>query len=388
MNRARLLGLLGLHTRDAQAPSGVQLPTRADTATTGITTRGAVGLLGVYRAVSILAVSVSQLSIDVERSGVRLPDAQVPSIIRKPDVRRSRYDFVEQLVLSLATSGNAYILRREIDGELLNLDPLNPWECWPSVDTETGVKTIGYRGKQYTTDEIEHIALMPLAGTALGLGPIQAAQVELAGARDVRDYSGKWFTETGQPAGMLTTDQDATDADLKRMRNAWNYLDEDGEPVNAAANPTRVRVLGKGMKYAPIFIAPKDAQWIESQQFNTTQIARLFGIPASLLLAAVEGNSQTYSNVEQEWIAFTRFTLMGYIRKIEEALTNLVVRGQTVRFNVETLQRADTKTRYEGHKLAIDMGLYSTDYARQIESIPATAAPATTPEKDPTHANA
>ncbi len=386
MNRARALGLLGLHTRDAQTPSGVQLPTRADTATTGITTRGAVGLLGVYRAISILAVSVSQLSIDVERAGVRLPDAQVPSIIRKPDVHRSRYDFIEQLVLSLATSGNAYILRREVDGQLLNLDPLTPWECWPSVDTETWVKTISYRGKQYTTDEIEHIALMPLAGTALGLGPIQAAQVELAGARDVRDYSGKWFTETGQPAGMLTTDQDATDADLKRMRNAWNYLDEDGEPVNAAANPTRVRVLGKGMKYSPIFIAPKDAQWIESQQFNTTQIARLFGIPASLLLAAVEGNSQTYSNVEQEWIAFTRFTLMGYIRKIEEALTNLVVRGQTVRFNVETLQRADTKTRYEGHQLAINMGLYGPDYARQIESIPSSAAPATTPTKDTTNA--
>jgi HK97 family phage portal protein len=382
MRFTRALALAGIHVRSASAADAATLIPRRSETTQSITPRSAVGLVAVYRAISILATAVSQLSLDVERAGIRLPDVQVPSLIRRPDIHRSRADFVEQLMLSLAVSGNAYILRRVVDGETVNLDPLNPWECWPALDPKTEEKTIGYRGRQYTTDQIEHIALMPLPGSVLGLGPIQAAQVELAGARDVRDYSQKWFTETGQPAAVLSTDQATTDADLKLMRNAWNYLDAAGEPIDAGSNPSRVRVLGKGMKYQPIFISPRDAQWIESQKFNTTQIARLFGVPSSLMLAAVEGSSQTYQNVEQEWIGFTRFTLMAYIRKIEEALTAVTPRGQTVRFNVETLQRSDTKTRYEAHQLAIEMGLYSDAYARGIEGIPATAAPATTPTKD------
>ena len=60
-------------------------------------------------------------------------------------------------------------------------------------------------------------------------------------------------------------------------------------------------------------LSPEDLQFIESQQFNTTQIARLLGIPASLMLAKVEGTSLTYSNIEQEWLTFgweLAFTLL------------------------------------------------------------------------------
>ncbi len=363
---ARLAALVGIHTRDAAPSAAGFIPQRRDEILTDVS---AVHLAGVYRALSILTTSMGQLSLTVERAGVRLDDSVIPGIIRRPNPNQTRREFIEALTLSLATTGNAYIRIVRFEGVAQSLQVLNPAECFPVLDPKTGEKTVSYRGAAYRREDIEHIAFMPLPGRALGLGPIQAARAELAGIRDVRDYASNWFTRTGQPAGILTTDQKVTQAELTAMRNAWNLLDADGNPLDMAANPTRVRALANGAKYEPIIVPPKDAQWVQAQQFGTTQIARIFGIPAPLMLAAVEGNAQTYSNVEQEWIAFTRFTLAAYMRAIEDALTEVVPRGQTVRFNVEALLRTDTKARYEAHKLAIEMGLYDAEYARKIEGI-------------------
>lgn len=372
-----------LFTRAAKAV-GINLPTRSGDLTTSISVDSAVGLVAVYRAIFVITTAASQLSLDVERSGIKLTGAQVPSYIRRPSLRMSRSDFIEALVMSLATTGNAYL--RKItgpEGQILDLDPLNPHECLATIDPKTGIKTVWYRGVEYQANEIQHLAFMTLPGSPSGLGPIQAAQVDLSAAKQIRDYAARWFTETGQPAGILSTEQkDVTPEHLKAMRNAWNYMDPDGTPQDPSENPSRVRVLSGGMTYSPIFISPKDAQWIEARQYTTLEAARLFGIPAPLMLAAVEGNAQTYSNVEQEWIAFTRFTLTAYLRKIEEALSALAPNGQTVRFNIESLLRSDTKSRYEAHQIAITMGLYSAEYARQVEGIPSTAAP-----KEPNNVN-
>ena len=126
-------------------------------------------------------------------------------------------------------------------------------------------------------------------------------------------------------------------------------------------------MLPKGIKYTPILISPKDAQWLEARAFTTTEIARLFGVPAGLLLAGVDGNSQTYSNIEQAWIEFSRFTLTGYTRKIEGELSRMLPAGMQAKFNYEGLLRADTKTRYESYQIAINCGLLTKDEARALE---------------------
>lgn len=367
MDMARLLRRIGIipQTR-AQEPGAGFIPSRN---ATPMTAPAALRVAQVYRAISIITTAMDQLSLTARRGRDKAPIEILPSVLRRPNFTQTRREFIHALTVSLAVAGNLYIKVDRHNGEVEALTPLNPWECAPVVDPKTGVKRISYRGKEYQPGEIIHACFMQLPGQVIGLGPIQAAQAELTGVRDVRDYAANWFTNSGQPAGIITTDQKVTAEELRIMRNAWNYLDADGNPLDMAANPSRVRAIANGAKYTPILVAPKDAQWIEAQQFNTTQVARIFGIPAPLMLAAVEGNAQTYSNVEQEWIAFTRFTLAAYMNAIEDAITQALPRGMDVRFNVEALLRTDTKARYEAHKLALEMGLYSIEYARRIEGI-------------------
>lgn len=363
--------LAALKRSDAGAMLPGIIPPARSYAAAGVTAETAVSLSTVYRALQILTTSGSQISWYSERNGLRMDDAGVPSLAKRPCLDLDNSEFIEQTIMSLAVSGDFFWLKNTGPNDaVLDVTPLNPHEVRVAQDPQTGRISYHHRGTEYPASRIVHKSLMKLPGKLRGLGPIQAAQIELRGALELRDYAALWFSEGKIPSGILTSEQVLTAEDAKTYRAAWN-----GTDATPADNPSGVKVLGKGTTYTPIMLKPADAQWLESQQFTTTQLARLFGTPASLMLAAVEGSAMTYSNVEQDWIAFTRFTLMGYLRKIETALTELTPRGQKIRFNVDALLRSDTKTRYEAHSIGISGGFLTDDEARAIEGYaPLTAA--------------
>lgn len=360
------------HTTSTRAAgtAGITPPARRP-AYSSVSASDAVSLGTVYRAMQVMGTAAGQLSLTVHRGAGEVPADQIASVIKTPSVDMSRSDFIEQTVISLAATGNAFWMlhRAGAAGAVVDIEPLNPAHVGIEKNTNTGRLTYTYAGRRYSPDSIRHMYLLKLPGQLRGLGPIQAAQVEIRGALELRDYSSLWFSESNIPSGVLTSDQVLTAEDAAAYRATWNSAGTDSE------NPSGVRVLGKGTTYSPLMLKPADAQWLESKQFSTTEIARLFGMPASLLLAAVEGNAQTYSNVEQDWIAFTRFTLMQYLRKIEESLTALVPHGQSVRFNIEALLRSDTKTRYESHAMALGRWM-TVEEIRAIEGLPPLSAAA------------
>lgn len=350
--------------RSAMA-AGVMPPSRtADS----LTLEGATSLHAVYRAIEILTNSGSQLSIDSKRSGRIVADP--PALLRRPSLEMDRPDFIEETIMSMVVDGNFFWHKKRGPGrEVLELELWNPHHVTVSRD-DKGRKVFQHLGKEYSAADVIHRSRMKLPGQLRGRSVITAARADLTAAVRTRDHAAAIFDPAGMTNGLISSEQALVADDAKVVRRVWNYLDpETGEPIDADANPARIRVLGKGMSYQALTINPKDAQWLESQGFNVTVIARMFGTPASLMLAALEGNSQTYSNVEQDWLAFVRFTLMGYLRKIESAFTELLPVGQTAVFNVEGLLRADTKTRYEAHALALTNRWMVDDEVRAIENL-------------------
>lgn len=365
-----LLG--GVARRQAvNVASGIIPPPRDSSAPVMISE--AAHLPAVHRALQIIATSVGQLGLDVERGGQRLEGPEVPALIRRPNLDLPRSEFLEQLALSMATTGNAYVYRDggELSSETTQLIPLDPYAVTAYRDEHKRL-VFSHDGKEHLAGEharIVQLRYLTMPGAVRGIGPIAAAQTTMRSARDMREYSAGWW-ETGHPSGILSTDDKLTPDEAALYRRAWNQLDADGAPIAQQDNPSRVRVLGKGLHYDPLMISPKDALWIEAQQFDTLEIARIFGVPSSLMMTAIDGNSMTYSNVEQEWLGFVRFGLMAYLRKIEDALTALTPRGQTVRFNLDALLRSDTTTRYQAHESALRAKWITPDEVRAIENLP------------------
>ncbi|AVR56154.2 portal protein [Microbacterium phage BonaeVitae] len=337
--------------------SGVTAPSRS--ATLGTVTVGeAFGISMVYRAIQIHAISAKQLSIETTRYGRVVADHP---LTRRPDPASSRSSWIEQLVVSMASTGNGYAeIVRDAFGQAIALPVLNPLQVRIKTNQAGNVTGYQYRNRELQLRDVMHVTLLRVPGSAYGLGPVQAAQPDLRGAISTRDYAAAWLDDSGVPTGVLKTDQNITRDVATAAKSQWQ---------TDAGQKNGVVVLGSGLDYRPIFLSPKDVQFIESQQFSVTQIARLFGTPASLMLAAVEGNSQSYSNVEQDWLAYVRFTLMGYLTEIEDALSELLPGARRARFNIEALLRADTSTRYASFKTAIEAGFMTVAEVREIEGL-------------------
>lgn len=126
---------------------------------------------------------------------------------------------------------------------------------------------------------------------------------------------------------------------------------------------------------------PADLQFLETQKFDTTQIARLLGIPASIMLAAVDGSNLTYSNIEQSWIEFADYTLAAYTGEIEELFDRLLPRGRYARFDWDSSRRADMSDRYAAYKSALDAQWITTNEVRAREGLPPLVA-APEPQKE------
>ena len=322
----------------------------------------ALSLSMVYRAINIHAISAKQMSIDVYRGGTII---ESPAFVRTPDISITRPAFIEQSIISLATTGNAFWeIKRDQAGRIMNIEVLNPLNV--TINENENGMAISYRvitgtkEKTLRPERVQHLSLMRVPGKNWGLGPIQSARHELLGAIDVRDYAANWFKESGIPSGVLKSDQVLSPDQATAAKNAWN---------TTAGAKNGVAVLGQGLTYAPIFLSPDDAQFLESQNLYVTQVARLFGVPASLMLSDTGGSSMTYQNVEQDWIGYIRFSLMTYLIEIEQAFTTLLPRGQEAHFNIEALLRSDTLTRYNAHKIGLEAGFLTVEEVRAIEGL-------------------
>lgn len=363
------MGIFDLFKRDSFGDPELELRTMSEallpptrSADPEITLKDALGLSMVYRAINIHAISAKQMSIDVYRNGTII---ESPAYVRQPDVKITRPAFIEQSIVSLATTGNAFWeIKRDQAGRIMNLEVLNPLNVTINDNEDGSIQSYrvvsGSKEKVLRPERVQHLSLMRVPGSNWGLGPIQSAKRELKGAVDVRDYASYWFEESGIPSGVLKSDQVLSPDQATAAKNAWNAT---------AGAKNGVAVLGQGLSYAPIFLSPSDAQFIETQNWNVTQIARLFGVPASLMLADTAGSSMTYQNVEQDWIGYIRFSLMTYLIEIEQAFTSLLPRGQEAHFNIEALLRSDTLTRYNAHKIGLEAGFLTIEEVRAIEGL-------------------
>lgn len=344
-----------------RAVTGRQAPPRLQRVENGVTIRRDAGedprvLDSVYRALAILEGSISQLTLDRYSRTLGRPRGSATGMIQRIlPAGQTLPGFLGEITQSLAQTGNAW-LRVTRDGAAGPVRVLDPTRCSARIDVATGVKTITY--DSLTVTDVRQLQLTHVPGEPLGQGPIQAWADGLRGAIDAHQYAAQWTKRGGRPTGILTTDQTLS-AD---MAKEWK------DAANKTMTPEGgVAVLGSGLTYKQCYLTPAELQLLDVRKVNVISVARIFGIPARLMLTSGDGDSKTYANMEQESILFVRHTLMPYMREIEAALSELL--PDDVRFNVDGFLRPDTTTRYAAHKVAIEAGFLTIDEVRAIEGL-------------------
>ena len=337
------------------------IPTRSAAVVTPDT---ALTLTAVYRAVQIIATPISKMPIDTYRfaTGMEM-QVENPVLVNKPDINANRRDFIYQTVISLALEGNAFWHKSYgSNGQVNNLTLLPASAVSVAYKNDQDILQgvyFSYKGKRYESREMEQLKLFTRTGNLRGISPIDSCRSDISAALDLRDYAKNWFSQAGVPTGILKTTQAINKEQAEEVTANWHNKQQNRQ----------IAVVGNGFDYEAISLSPREALFTDIVEQNTISIARLFGIPARLLLTTVPGGSDTYTNLQDENQVFYRHTLMGYTDAITDALSNCLPRGTRVEFDFQHLFRADVAARYDYYSVAIAAGILTPEEVREKEGL-------------------
>lgn len=325
----------------------------------------ALSLIPVFAATRLIADSVSSLPLEVyktnksKNSSTRVPDID---LIVSPTNFGTCVDWVHRIVTSMALRGNAYgrILDYDARGTPSRIEWLHPDEVSLEQDDTAFEPVWTWRGRRMDNDKFVHIPGYTIPGKVLGLSPIAASKITVETALQAQAFGLDWFRNGSIPAAVLETDEEVTETQAREIKSRFKRAAKNREPV----------AMGLGVKYKAITVAPEESQFLATIRASKTDIANMYGIPPELI-GGETGKSMTYNTIEQQQIQLFVMALRPYLTKIEKALSYLLPKNMYVKFNADAVLRADTKTRYEAHHIAITDGWMSRDEVRAIEDLPA-----------------
>lgn len=342
-----------------------------------ITTRTALSISMVWSCVKVLSESLSGLPLKLyeDKEGGRQMisgNDRMLKLLRKPNPYMTMLNFLKFVVVNMALRGNAFaLIERNGKGDVIGLVPLDGRTV--KVDTEDDLlyTVTPSEGNPFpvSPENMLHFKLFSLDGI-VGLSPLEYQAETMGLAKAGQQWSARFMRKGGFTGGYVIYDGFLTEQQQEQILKRFpDVRKADTDDIGKMA------ILQGGPKIHPAGISQKDAQFIESQQFQEEALAGIYGVP--LWLANRAGKTSIMgSNLEQQLIGFITFGLKPYIDTVEDELNSKLfgASGRFVEFVVEGLMRADSAGRstYYGGALGGSggSGWMSINEVRLKENLP------------------
>lgn len=310
---------------------------------------------------NLIVGTVIQLGLFRFRGGDRLDPG---SLLSKPDPSTSWPATIGGTVDDLLFHGRAYwhVLERDAEGFPTRARWTPVADVTPDTRSTGGAysELRGYRlaGVRALVDPADVIRFdSPITAVLDVGGRTLAAAIELEGA--ARRLAGAEL-----PAGTLT--------------NLGQELsDEEADEVVAGFLAAR-RLNGiawlQGVEYSRESVSSADLQMIEARANVATDVARLFNVPVTMIGASPSGGATAllYSNLSQQLAVYSATAVAPHLRTIEATLSDVLPRGQSVAFDVQTFLRSDPQAAADYVVLLVGAGVITVEEGRSLLGIPST----------------
>jgi len=317
---------------------------------------------GLWRGITLIADGVGALPWASYRGEIKV-DPQ-PAILERPNPPETLIETKSAMVAGLLVHGNylAVLGPPNAQGYPDVLHPVDPDKVhvWRERDgDEAGRIKYKINGGEYDQSEILHIKGFSMPGDLLGYGLLQAQRQGIGAAVALMEYAARYFDGGVTPSVVLKSENDDLQQDeADQLKAMW---------LNHYGGRSRMpAVLNASTKFEVVSDNAQESQMVEQRQYSLTDQANMLGTPGYYIGAP--NSNRTYSNVEQENQQLIRWTLTRWLVRIEQSMSDLVPRGQTVKFNLDGLLRSDTLARYQAHQIALTNGFLTVDEVRALEN--------------------
>jgi HK97 family phage portal protein len=340
-----------------------------------VTTKKSVTLGVVFECVDVIKRTLSLVTPKVveQRPNGKYPATGhplYPIINSEPYTLYSASDYYGQMVADFLLYGNAYALILRSGGRVVGLRRLEPEMVEPYILEMDGVEERWYKvtnDKRATTayNQADVIHLMDFNFDGIkGLSRIQLKRNTITDAGQIQIYSTDMYKDGVSVSGYLESDRVIGKEELDYLRKKFEQ--------QATTKNGGIAALPQGFKYHQMqYNLPfADAELVEAKKFGVEDIARIFGVPLSL----IQRSDLADNKADAEYNRFLATTIAPLTILLENEHNRKLFtpseRGRYyMKFELKGLYRVDMLTRYQAHQIALSHGFMNKDEVRDVEGM-------------------
>jgi len=359
----------------------------------------AMGLSAVFRAVSLVSGTIAMLPMRTVRDvdGVITP---FPSVFDNPGavIGMTPFEWKQTVIAHQMLHGDAFLAHvYNLAGGLAGLAPIHPSSVQvdppprrPRSELEapyekkfTAFLQDGSR-RTFTPRNMLHCPALSLDGRR-GLSLIGAARNSLGIGIAGDQAAARMFSNGALISGMAVPEEGET-VGPDEAKTIKEELDAN---VGGWENAGGIALVNRRLKLLPWTMSNKDAQFLESRQFQIEEIARWTGVPPHLLMQT-EKQTSWGTGVAEQNRGLSRYTLSHWTSRLEQRLSTLLVAAKSVRFDYTEWEKPTPQEHTDLLVKQLGARIISRNEARAslglapmpdgdtldpIEPVPATEAP-------------
>ena len=325
--------------------------------------RTALKYLTLFSCVSLIAGDIGRLPLILYRrfadgSKERVVDHPLYDILHNaPNPDTTSFNWRESSESHLLLWGNHYsFIERNKMGQIIALWQL-PDPGAVKVERIGGKIVYTYKdenGKKVvrTRDQVFHIPGFGFSGL-VGMSMVALAREAIGLGLATETFGTKYFSNGTHPSGIITMDKDLgedEDAYKKALREQYAGL----------GNSHGLMLFQNGEEYKSLTVPPEDAQFLETRNFQKTEICGMYHVPPHKV--AKHGQNSNYNNLEQENTSYVDSCLTHWATRWEQQISLQLLTaaerkaGLFAEFNMNGLLRGDTAARGEFYSKLFSVG--------------------------------
>jgi HK97 family phage portal protein len=342
-----------------------------------VTETTALHMPAVWRAVAVIANVSASLPLHSYKANTK--DRVSVRLLDDPHPELTKFELWRLVYVHRLLWGNAYLQKvSNVAGQIVQLWPIRPDRV--KVDREKpseanpGGKVFWIRDdndvvQRRTTKEILHLPALGYDGVT-GCSPIRAAAEGIGLGIAAEKSAARLYGSGNMISGVLQTEQRLTAEQASQLKASWKAK------LSGIESAHDIAVLDSGASFHPVTMPYKDSQFLESRQFQITEIARMFGVPLYLLMETQKSTSWG-TGLEQQAQGFVTWDLAPtWLTPTEQRVTKeLLPKTQYAKYQLGGLLRGDSAARAVFYRAMRDTGAFSANDIRDLEELPPIEGP-------------
>lgn len=338
-----------------------------------VTPASAGALSAVYRACSFISDSLCATGFRVVQ---QLPDGG-QQIIDDSEAAKAlknwSYDQREMFVFNAALGGNGIAAVRR-KGRAMSLESIVPRRVAVAADEAYRlfyiIEPVDCRGEGEVIEakNVAHLKYRAIGHQAshdvFAVPPIVTCAQSLGLIIASRMFQAALWKNGSIPIGALKHPKKLDQPMIDRLRAQWAQY-------YSGENAGRVAILEGGMEWQALDLSmsPADADLVNLNRFNTEEVARLYGVPPSLL---AQTHSASYSTAVEESRAAVLHCLRPWAARLSDCLGRVLLtqqerdKGMRIDAPLDHLLVAPGKETSEYLRELVNSGILSLNEARNV----------------------